>query len=240
MLRVLILNLVFLVIVAAFTYLQTTLVFVGSAALQGITISLVIVVFFIVITYFLWTSNAYLTEHNWKNSVSKKKFKTILQLGIRPGLLFGGLTISIVLLSFISLQFYSSLGGFLGSLVSGLLLFVFFIYALSAQYFLPIHIVQNNTIRKSLKKGFLIAIDNPLFSISILLAALLFLGISVFTAFLFPGIAGVAYLFCCATKLRILKYDADNPQKPNWAALLAEERKRTGSRSFISFIFPWK
>lgn len=240
MLRVLIINVILLVVTAVFTYLQTLLATIKTSVNQGIVITILIVAFFLTITWLLLTSNTYLMEHHWKNSISKKKLKTIFWSSAKPGVAFGALTIGIVLLSFISLQFYSSFNGLLAPLAIGLLLFAFFLYALSAQYMLPIYRLQNNSIRKSLKKAFLIAVDNPGFSLLLLLSSVLLLVVSTFTAFLFPGIAGVSYLFCCATKLRLLKYDAENPQKPNWDQLLAEERQRTGSRSFISFIFPWK
>jgi hypothetical protein len=75
--------------------------------------------------------------------------------------------------------------------------------------------------------------------------------LSMFLAFLFPGPGGILLFLDEALRLRLLKYDwleanpaADPAQarkrKIPWDEILIDERERTGTRSFKSFIFPWK
>ena len=74
--------------------------------------------------------------------------------------------------------------------------------------------------------------------------------LSVFLAFLIPGLAGIALAQTNAFRLRLYKYDwleQHTDLTPKEARkhipggeLIAEDRETLGPRSFKSFIFPWK
>ncbi|MDR0683993.1 MAG: hypothetical protein LBF83_02555, partial [Spirochaetaceae bacterium] len=99
---------------------------------------------------------------------------------------------------------------------------------------------------KIIKKSFIIFFDNPGLCIFAFFHNLALLALSVLLAFLIPGPAGILLFLDEALRLRLLKYDwlEENPdadrRKIPWESLLIEEREKTGSRSFKSFIFPWK
>jgi len=76
-----------------------------------------------------------------------------------------------------------------------------------------------------------------------------FISLAIIAIFL-QGPAGVLLFLDEALRLRLLKYDwlEANPdetgskkkRKIPWDAILIDEREKTGTRSFRSFIFPWK
>jgi hypothetical protein len=96
---------------------------------------------------------------------------------------------------------------------------------------------------KSIKKCFMLFIDNPLFFAGTMFLTLLFLPLSIFVL---PGPAGILLFLDEALRLRLLKYDwleqnigADRKYIP-WDTILAGEREKTGGRTLRALIFPWK
>ena len=92
---------------------------------------------------------------------------------------------------------------------------------------------------------FLILLDNPLFTLSLMLTSLLISLLSVLTALLLPGIATVLLLTNAGLKLRLYKYDYldQHPESRKhipWDMLLNEDRERVGKRTLKGMIFPWK
>jgi hypothetical protein len=89
-------------------------------------------------------------------------------------------------------------------------------------------------------------LDNPLFCILSFILTLVMLVLSVVLAFLLPGPGGVLLFLDEGLRLRLLKYDwleanpEANRRKIPWETLLIDEQEKTGTRSFKSFIFPWK
>ncbi|MCG8571156.1 MAG: hypothetical protein MJB14_13565 [Spirochaetes bacterium] len=117
---------------------------------------------------------------------------------------------------------------------------------LAIQYFYPVRKQLTDKNMKILKKCFILYLDNLFFTINIAISAFLIFCFSVLLVFLFPGFVGVLILYQNALKLRLYKYDylekkpeTDKKHIP-WYDLLGEERKKIGSRSFRSIIFPWK
>jgi hypothetical protein len=70
--------------------------------------------------------------------------------------------------------------------------------------------------------------------------------LSVFTAGLLPGLAGIALSADVALRLRLFKYDwleanpEANRRKVPWDDLLEEDRELVGTRTFKGMFFPWK
>lgn len=136
--------------------------------------------------------------------------------------------------------------GVIGWLAMGLLFWVTVAALLSAQYFFPIQSRLDRKFRKIVRKSFLLFFDNTLFTIGLMIVALVIFAASAFTAFLLPGIATIALWWNVALKLRLYKYDwlEQNPgadrRKVPWDALLIDDRERVGKRTLKGMIFPWK
>ncbi len=92
---------------------------------------------------------------------------------------------------------------------------------------------------------FYILLDNPGFCIGLLIGTLFVFFVSVFTAFLLPGLTTIMLWHNAALKLRLYKYDyleehPDGRRSIPWDALLVEEREKVGKRTLKGMIFPWK
>ncbi|MBI9104641.1 MAG: hypothetical protein JEY99_19655 [Spirochaetales bacterium] len=168
----------------------------------------------------------------------KANWKVSLLLGVVNSLIF-----MVIIIAF---PFYLSFGNMLGVAGAGFIFWVSFFWIVSIQYFFPVYTRLEGSFIKSIKKCFLISLDNPGFSIfSLLYSAILFV-ISLITAFMIPGIGGILLFQQNAIKLRIYKYDwlEENPdgdrKKIPWDSLLFEDRERIGPRSIKGMIFPWK
>jgi hypothetical protein len=172
------------------------------------------------------------------------------------GLLSGGLAFLAYLVFAVVLPFYLGMESVLGIMLAGIIFWSLLISALALQFFFAVRCRLDTKPDKVIKKCFIIFFDNPLFCLFSLLHNIFILGISVFTAFLFPGPAGALLFLDQGLRLRLLKYDwlearpgpeagedqwgkARRPQIP-WDDLLSGEREKTGDRSFRNFIFPWK
>ena len=177
-------------------------------------------------------------------------FLANLKKGWKTGLIFG---ITVILLSAIAriaitsyLDMYSLFGLFLAAVI-----FWTMVTAIcSLQFFFAIYARLDTRLVKAFKKSFIIFFDNPGFAIYSLLHTTVLLIISAVLALLLPGPAGILLFLDEALRLRLLKYDwlDANPnetgskkrQKIPWDEILIDEREKTGTRSFRSFIFPWK
>jgi uncharacterized membrane protein YesL len=146
----------------------------------------------------------------------------------------------------IAMSFYGSLQSFIGPLAVSLLFWMTAFLILAAQYFCPIQSRMNRNLKKILKKGFLLLLDNPGFTIVMLICAVIVSVISFFTAFILPGFTAVLLFWNVGLKLRLYKYDylERNPDANRrhipWDTLLVEDRERVGKRTLKGMIFPWK
>jgi hypothetical protein len=162
------------------------------------------------------------------------------------GLIAGALVFVCYLLVTMVIPFYLAMNSMIGLLLAAVIFWTLVVGALSLQFFFAVRTRLDTKLAKILKKCFIIFFDNPGFALFVFFSNLLMLIISVFLAFLFPGPAGMLLYLDEALRLRLLKYDwlevnpdANRRQIP-WDAILIDERDRTGTRSFKSFIFPWK
>lgn len=149
-------------------------------------------------------------------------------------------------LLFVAFPVYGSMGNIFGLIGFALIFWLTVVVVLATQYLFPIHTQMENGIKKSISKSFLILFDNTGFTIGVGIVSLIILALSVFTAFLLPGIGGLLLWHQVGFKLRLMKYDylENNPEASRkqipWQALLMEERDRVGKRTFKGMIFPWK
>ena len=162
------------------------------------------------------------------------------------GLFLGGTFFFIFLLVTLVIPFYLGMGSIIGLVLAALIFWTLIIAVLALQFFFAVRSRLDTKLTKVMKKCFFLFFDNPLFSVFSFFYNLLMLALSLFVAFLFPGPAGILLFLDEGLRLRLLKYDwlQANPQASRreipWDALLIGEREKTGTRSFRSFIFPWK
>jgi hypothetical protein len=168
----------------------------------------------------------------------KRAWPAGLVLGLLA--LLGGALITLVI------PFYIAMNSMSGLLLAALVFWTLVAAALSFQFFLAVRSRLDPRLTRALKKVFIIFFDNPLFCILSAFLVLLMLAVSVLLAFLIPGPAGILLFLDEGLRLRLLKYDwleanpgADRRKIP-WETLLIDEQEKTGTRSFKSFIFPWK
>ncbi len=161
-------------------------------------------------------------------------------------LLFFAANALLFLLLAVAFPVYGRMQSFLGPVAASLLFWAALIWVLAGQFFFPIQSRLDRRVGKTLKKMFLVFLDNPLFSIGLFLGSVFLFAVSVFTAFLLPGLAAVLLWSNVGFKLRLYKYDyleqhpeSDRKRIP-WDALLREDRERVGPRTLKGMIFPWK
>jgi uncharacterized membrane protein len=146
----------------------------------------------------------------------------------------------------VAFRYYGSLQSIVGPLAVSLLFWVTVILLLAGQYIFPIQSRLDRNFRKMVRKSFLVLLDNSGFTIGLFLCTLITTGVSLFVAFILPGLSTVFLLWNVAVKLRLYKYDyiEKNPQANRrqipWDALLIEDRERVGKRTLKGMIFPWK
>lgn len=158
-----------------------------------------------------------------------------------------GLALSIAFFfSRIAVPFYLSRGGFLGWFAAGTLFWSFLIALLALQWFPAVQALLPGPVAGSIRKCFFLLADNLGFSLFLALYSAAGLVLSVFTAFLLPGLAGMALGSVAALKLLLKKYDwlEENPGADRrtipWEDILSEEQDLVGTRTLKGMIFPWK
>ncbi len=147
---------------------------------------------------------------------------------------------------FVAMPFYLQIGGLLGMAAVALIFWASVIWWLASQYYYAVRARLDSKVGKLFKKSFILLFDNTLFTIGLGIGTILILAVSVFTAFLIPGVTSVLVWYQDALKLRLYKYDyleknpgANRRQVP-WETLLIDDRERVGHRTFRGMIFPWK
>jgi hypothetical protein len=172
----------------------------------------------------------------------KEGWKTGLALGITGFVLF--------VIAKNSIPFYLQMHSIFGLFLAALIFWTIVTAICSLQFFFAIRARLDTKLVKIFKKSLLVFFDNPGFAIYSLLHTIVLLILSAALALLLPGPAGVLLFLDEALRLRLLKYDwlEANPDETDskrrrkipWDEILIDEREKTGTRSFRSFIFPWK
>ncbi|MDR0376406.1 MAG: hypothetical protein LBH70_01275 [Spirochaetaceae bacterium] len=164
------------------------------------------------------------------------------------GVAGGVLVFILILLTVRVIPFYLGMEAMpvLGLFLAAVIFWTLVIGVLSLQFFPAVRARLDTKTVKIVKKCFLIFFDNSGFCIFSFILLVIFLLLSAFLAFLFPGPAGILLFLDEGLRLRLLKYDwleanpGENRRKIPWDVLLIDEREKTGTRSLRNFIFPWK
>lgn len=188
----------------------------------------------------------YTRDMAWYRSIEFYLALTYLRRSWRFSAIAGALFALASILLFVAFPVYGAMENLFGIVGFALLFWLTVLLLLAMQYLFPIHTQMDNGLQKSFRKCFLILLDNPGFTFALAICSVAILLLSVFTAFLVPGLTGLLLWHQVGLKLRLYKYDylEENPEAPRkqipWHALLMEERDRVGKRTFKGMIFPWK
>lgn len=179
-------------------------------------------------------------------NLSLSAFRKALGTHAAAGLAYGIALALIFLLLLTALPFYLSHGGFLGWFAAGTLFWCSLIVLLALQWFPAVRALLPGPLGASVRKCFLLLADNLGFSIFLAFYSTAGFVLSVLSAFLAPGISGMALGSVVALRLLLLKYDwleahpgADRRKIP-WPEILEEEGDLVGKRTLKGMIFPWK
>jgi len=177
-------------------------------------------------------------------------FLANLKKGWKTGVALGITIILLYIIARNAIPFYLQLHSLFGLFLAAVIFWTIAAAILSFQFFFAVRARLDTKLVKVYKKSFIIFFDNPGFAIYSLLHTIVILIISAVLALLLPGPAGILLFLDEALRLRLLKYDwlDANPdetgikkrRKIPWDEILIDEREKTGTRSFRSFIFPWK
>jgi hypothetical protein len=235
-----------------FNVLTVGLLALGYGALQLIQFSLVLtvlvlVVWFVITHILLAAISFYEGHHASYQRPGYEEFKAGIASSWKHALLLSAVDLVLMVTILLVIPFYFRMGSFIGTAIGSLLVWIVILTLLSLIYFLPIAYQLGDRPYKSLKKAYIIALDNPLFTLFMGVYSLISMILSVVTALLVPGTAGVLLAHQGACRLLMFKYDYleqegnENRKKEiPWAALLLEEKEKVGQRSFKGMIFPWK
>lgn len=240
MIRVVLINLGFVLMMGIVVYLPYLLRFSTVVSFIGGAIGVVI------FTIYMGAASLMARDIADYDATGFKEFWGYVKEVWKSTLAFSAVTILELILFTVAFPFYLSMGGFLGLGAVAIIFWISIAWILASQYYFPIRARLDTNIKKIFKKSFIVFFDNTLFSIGLLICSVIILGISLFTAFLLPGITSILLWHQAAFKLRLKKYDylEENPDvKRNqipWDALLIEEKEKVGPRTLKGMIFPWK
>jgi hypothetical protein len=159
--------------------------------------------------------------------------------------LFSGFLLGVFLMVIASVNYLKRATGFMSALGFGMLFWVIVFCLMILPYFFPFDARSKGNFLTCLKKAILLFIDNVLFSLGLLIGALIICGISAFFVFIIPGIGMLLLWYNVAVRLRLAKYDYLE-QHPNtrrwnipWKQILQDDMQRLRSRTLKRLIFPW-
>lgn len=162
-------------------------------------------------------------------------------------LLYIAIVLILSLFIFVAIPYYFSVAGvfgiFLGVFICWLVLFV----VISMQYYLPLTLLlPSDKPLETLKKSLAMFAGNKAFTLFVTLKTLFVVIISIPTAYLIPGFAGINIGHMAATKILIVRYDymrehgITNTKKIDMEEMFSDEDKKIGKRTLKSTFFPWK
>ncbi|MBN2735631.1 MAG: hypothetical protein JXR70_01530 [Spirochaetales bacterium] len=179
-------------------------------------------------------------------SISFKQSGAYLKEGFQGGITLVALNISIAFVLFFALPYYyaqNSIPGTIGFVVATL---IAILTLLMNQYATALHVMYQPRMLKSIRKSLRVALDNPGFTLGMVVVSAVILAVSLLTLTFFPGIIGLLLWYHIAFNTRMLKYEylevnPDMRGKPiPWNELLKEERENLEKTSLRDLIFPAK
>ena len=233
-------NIGFAAIIAGGSYIA----FIFEPAGIGYFITVIISVF--IFNIYAGAVSGYMGDLVQYKSTELKLFPEYIKKIWKSAIVISAISIFQIAALFIGFPFYFSVGGLPGLVGLVTLFWISVLWWVAVQYFFPVAFQLEESIKKQLKKSFILLLDNTFFSIFLGIYSILILGVSVFTALLIPGITVILLAHQAALKLRLYKYDylqensdASRRNIP-WNELLFKEKEKIGPRTLKGMIFPWK
>lgn len=233
-------NIGFAAIIAGASYIA----FLFEPAGAGYFITIIVSVF--IFNIYAGAVSGYVGDLVQYKSIELKDFPDYIKKIWKPAVIISCISIFQIAALFIGFPFYFSVGGLPGLTGLVTLFWISVLWWAAVQYFFSVAFQLEDSIKKQLKKSFIILLDNTLFSIFLGIYTIIIFGISFFTALLIPGITVVLLAQQAALKLRLYKYDyfEENSESSRknipWNALLFKEKEKIGTRTLKGMIFPWK
>jgi hypothetical protein len=224
----------------------------GYGAFGLLRISLVlgigaILVWFVAVHLFIGTLSFFEKHLAFYQRPGLEEFKIAFKASRGHALLLSLVDFIILVTGLLVIPFYFGMSSFFGTLIGAILVWILIITLVSLNYYLPVASQLKDRPYKSLKKAYIIALDNPLFSFFLGFYTLVSAILSVATALLIPGLSGILLSHQDACKLLMFKYDYLEEEQITgrrtripWGAILIEEKEKVGHRSIKGMIFPWK
>ena len=242
-------NLLMLVLMSLGIIVPLALLYLGSVLLDYSMVASLAVSAFALLIFSFYA--LYLSSITFGYSRNKKggmkAVKDAFRFHIGHAFVHFMMLIVLCMISIFGIPFYFSFGNIVGVVMGMMLFWVAVSIVLAMQYFFPLcfHMEADGAF-KTLKKCFIILADNLGTSLFLAIRTLIDLVLTILTASMIPGMAGISLSRMDTTKILMLKYDflEANPdctkKDINWDDLLYEERQLIGPRSFKGMIFPWK
>lgn len=211
-----------------------------------LAIALLLIVLFLFSLYLGGVSKVTHAFSNYEHD-SFYNFKEGIKRNFRHSVLYFLILSLIFLLVFFVMPFYASITSLVGLFITVILFWFVLAFLLSLCYYFPLtEVLPGDRPLKTLKKCFVILLDNFGFSVFFGIYRLVLFVLTIATMGLIPGGAGLALSHQVAIKLIMQKYDymeanpgVDRKHLP-WEDILYEEREKVGPRSLKNMIFPWK
>ncbi len=224
--------LLFILILSSFSTNLFILLFIGLLALKAL-IDGINSVYVKSIVYYQKSSVATVLEG------LKKSYRHII-LYFFIELIIGSIAV-------VALPFYFSIGTLLTVSITLILVFTLILILFTQFYFFPLATAMSDDGPfKTLKKSFLLVLDNFTFTLFFCLHHLINLILSLFFATLIPGLSAIALSRQVAVKFLLLKYDylekntTKDKKELDWNTLLSDDIEKIGKRDLKGTLFPWK
>ena len=233
-----------LVYVTIFALSLTLIYFVGSSAV-GFYLSLLL--FLLLLSLSMGgTAEVCKNYSNYKSETWSVYIKGVKR-NIKHSLLFFLVSLLLIILTTLTIPFYSSFDSFFGIILSLIMVWVLIFFLLAMPFYFPLMtLLPGDGPVKTLRKAFIIVLDNPGQTLFLFLHFLFDSVLTILTVGLLPGVGGIMLANQDMMKILMKKYDylEEHPEKTkkdiNWDSLLQEEKDTIGPRSLKSMIFPWK
>lgn len=234
-------NLAGVLLIAGFLWLGKILMPIGAFTVP-LTMAAGLFVFFLLYGFMAATAK----DIAFYKSADIRNFFSYLRDTWKASLFYALIVLLILYTGLFLIPFYNGIGGAIGFVATIILLWAIFGFVLVTPWYFAVALQLDKKPIKILKKSFLLALDNPGFTLFMFFSSVITLFISLFTALLFPGFMGMLIWQQGALKLRMYKYEylEENKnasrKKIPWDALISEDRERVGKRTLKGMIFPWK
>ena len=202
-------------------------------------------IFLSLIFIYLGAACAFTKELTEKNKPGFGDFFRYLKTNAKGGCIFGFINAFLIFILVASRQtYYNSV---FGIFVFYLMLWLYFLWIASSQYFFPLLTRFDKNVYKNIKKMLMLLLDNfGLTIIGLVIPGVIIMVLYPVTMFLAFGPATLMLMYNIALTFLLHRYEylEENPEKNRkkipWQQLLIEEEKKVGKRTLKGFFFPWK